>query len=206
MYLADVGDPLTGNALEAASVVRRTTVPLLRAMLPDVAPQDAYERLRTLPFVESGRDGLHVHDVVQQAIAAALRAADPSRHRDYRRAAWRRLRDEIRTVGQPDLWRYTADMLYILENPAVREAFFPSGTHLYAVEPAGSDDGAAIHAISERHEGPAATKLLDAWWCRAPQTFWVVRGPDGAVKGFFVLFVPDTLNPALFDDDPILQQ
>lgn len=206
MYLADVGDPLTRSALEAASAVRRTTVPLLRAMLPDVAPQDAYERLRTLPFVESGRDGLHVHDVVQQAIAAALRAADPSRHLDYRRAAWRQLRDEMRTVGQPDLWRYTADMLYILENPAVREAFFPSGAHLYAVEPAGSDDGAAIHAISGRHDGPAATKLLDAWWSRAPQTFWVVRGPDGAVKGFFVLFVPDTVNPALFDDDPILQR
>ena len=97
-------------------------------------------------------------------------------------------------------------MLYILENPAVREAFFPSGTHLYAVEPAGSDDGADIHAISERHDGPAATKLLDAWWSRAPQTFWVVRGPDGSVEGFFVLFVPDTVNPALFDDDPILQR
>ena len=100
MYLADVGDPLTRNALEAASVIRRTTVSLLRAMLPDIAPQDAYERLRMLPFVESGRDGLHVHDVVQQAIAAALRAADPSKHRDYRRAAWRQLRDEMRTVGQ----------------------------------------------------------------------------------------------------------
>jgi len=30
-------------------------------------------------------------------------------------------------VGHSDLWRYTADMLYLIANPVVREAFFPSG-------------------------------------------------------------------------------
>ena len=46
LYLAEVTDPLTRRALEAASVVRRVTVPLLGAMLPDVAPLDAMERLQ----------------------------------------------------------------------------------------------------------------------------------------------------------------
>ena len=35
MYLGDVDDPLTRRALEAASVVRRVTHSLLRAMLPE---------------------------------------------------------------------------------------------------------------------------------------------------------------------------
>ena len=62
VYLAEVSDPLTRRALEAASVTRRVTVPLLGAMLPDIAPADAFERLRHLPFVETARDGLMVHD------------------------------------------------------------------------------------------------------------------------------------------------
>src|SRR5690606_22090006 len=40
VYLRDVDDTRTRRALEAASVVRRTTVPLLRAMIPGDAPQD----------------------------------------------------------------------------------------------------------------------------------------------------------------------
>ena len=35
-------DPVTRRAVEAAAVVRSITVPLLGAMLPDVAPSDAY--------------------------------------------------------------------------------------------------------------------------------------------------------------------
>ena len=206
LYLVDVEDPLTRKALEAVSVVRRTTLSLLNSLLPGTAPQDVFERLRSLPFVEMTRDGLHVHDAVQQAIATGLRSADPARYRDYRRRAWRQLREELRTAGTQDLWRYTADMLYILENPAVRESFFPSGVHDLAVEPARTDDGPAIHAISVRHETHGATRLVEAWWARAPQTFRVVRDSEGAVTGFFCLFAADAVDSSLLRIDPILQR
>ena len=42
------------------------------------------------------------------------------------------------------MWRYTADLLFILENPAVREAFFPTSEHRYFVEPARPGDWPAI--------------------------------------------------------------
>ena len=140
LYLAEVTDPLTRRALEAASVVRRVTVPLLGAMLPDVAPLDAVERLRMLPFVESARDGLIVHEAVQQAIAAALKGDEPERYREYRRRAWHELRSEVGQAGRSELWRYTADMLYLLENPEVREVFFPSGASEVAIETASAAD------------------------------------------------------------------
>jgi len=57
MFLADARDPATRRALEACSVVRRVTVSLLRALLPDLAPRDAYDRLRALPFVGPADDG-----------------------------------------------------------------------------------------------------------------------------------------------------
>ena len=105
-------------------------------MLPDAAPQDAFERLRGLPFVELSSDGLVIHDTVREVVAAYLRASDPDRSRRYRIAAWRQLRDEVTRATSHEMWRYTADLLYILENPAVREGFFPTSEHRYFVEPA----------------------------------------------------------------------
>jgi hypothetical protein len=203
LYLSDVHDPLTRKVLEAASVIRCVTLSLLKAMLPEAAPQDAFERLRALPFVESRRDGLVVHDAVRDVIAASLKAADPSAYRNYRRAAWRHLRAEIRSASFLELWRYTADLLYILENPEVREAFFPSGTHDFAVEPARREDNNSIETIIERGEGPEAGNLLRTWWSRAPGTFRVVRDSNGNVVGLVCIFDPSTIKPAYLLDDPV---
>jgi hypothetical protein len=204
IYLADVPDPLTREVLEAASVVRRTTHSLLRAMLPDLTIEDAFERLRDLPFVESGRDGLIIHDLVHEAIDAALRAADPSRRRAYRRSAWRQLTNEVKAVSRTELWRYTADLLYMIENPLIREAFFPSGAHVFSIEPARTEDGPAIEEITHRHEGPQAASYLTRWWRQAPQVFRVVRDRDGLVAGYYGLFEPSTVPVAYVRDDPVV--
>ena len=204
VYLADVRDPLTREVLEAASVVRRSTRSLLGAMLPDAAPQDAYERLHVLPFVESGSDGLILHDVVREAISAALRAADPARYRALRHAAWRQLRTELGTAGRSDLWRYTADMVYLIENPVIRETCFPSQSYPFAVEPALPDDGPAIRDIAERQDGPESAALLDGWWQRIPEAFFAVRDRDASVVGFYAMFDPAEVDRSALKDDPIV--
>ena len=189
-------DPTTRRALDAASVVRRTTLTLLQAMLPDEDPADLFARLRALPFVELGAGGLLVHDAVRAATSALLHAADPARHRAHRRAAWTRLRAELRTAGRSDLWRYTADMLYLVENPIVRSAFFPSGSDELVIEPARPDDAAAILAMT-----PDA--FLEAWWRQAPETFRVARDTEGAVRGVSSLCLPQDAPRALLRDDPV---
>ena len=83
------------------------------------------DRLRRLPFVETDYDGLLLHDTVREAVAAILRSSDPDRSRRYRGAAWRQLREEVAHATSQEMWRYTADLLYILQNPIVRESFFP---------------------------------------------------------------------------------
>ena len=124
LYLARL-EPLTRQALDAASVVRRPTLSLLAAMLPDAAPQDAFERLRGLPFVELSGDGLVLHDTVREVVAAYLRASDPDRSRRYRIAAWRLLRDEVTRATSHEMWRYTADLLFILESPGRARGLLP---------------------------------------------------------------------------------
>ena len=126
LYISDIPDPHTRRVLEAASVVRRVTVPLLAAMLPDASPQDAQERIRALPFVQADKDGLHIHDAVREAIALTLRAQNPAEHRTYRHAAYRHFMAGLRIASAPDLWRSVADLLYLLENRIIREAFFPT--------------------------------------------------------------------------------
>ncbi|MBA1146612.1 winged helix-turn-helix domain-containing protein [Ectothiorhodospiraceae bacterium WFHF3C12] len=206
MFLADVGDPVTRRVIEGAAVTRRVTVSLLRALFPDLAPQDAFERLRRLPFVDGTSDGLIIHDAVREAIARSLRASDPSRHLEYRRAAWHRLTAEAGAAGSIDLWRYTADMLYLIENPVVREAFFPSGTPRLPVERAHPGDEDALTAIIHGAEGGEAARVLLQWWRRMPQAFSVVRSPEGRVIGLCCKLRSDRVEPTWLLDDPVTAQ
>ena len=95
-YIEAVPDPITRRALEASSVVRCVTEPLLHALLPETPPRDTMERLAALPFVEPGREGLFIHDAVRSAIASSLATRDPDSHREYRRAAWAFLQNRLR--------------------------------------------------------------------------------------------------------------
>ena len=205
MYLQEINDVLSQQALEAASVVRRATGPLLSAMLEDPDGDHAVTRLLELPFVDTGRYGLVVQEAVKEAVADFVRSANPLRYASYRRAAFRELRSEAQQAAPRELWRYTADMLYLIDNPVVREAFFPSGTQPLAVEPARADDLGPVRSISLRHDGGDAAAVLERWWVTAPETFSVVRDRDGEVAGFFTLLQDHMLHRSYVPDDPILE-
>src|SRR5215471_8006652 len=175
-------------------------------MLPDVAPQDAFERLRSLPFVKSERDGLRLHELVHQAVGSTLRATDPNKYQEYRRAAWRQLSTEARRTGLQELWRYTADLLYLIENPVVREAFFPTDSPQYILEPARAEDGPAILSISRAHETEHAARLIEIYWERVPYCFQVARDKNNQPAGFYLMFDASSIPPSLLNDDPILEQ
>ncbi len=205
-HLAEIPDPVTRRAIEAAALVRTVTAPLLGAMLPDVAPSDAYERLRMLPLMQRDRDGLKLHDSVRDAIAGELRSEDPERYVALRRACWSRLTRDLRTAPPAELWRCTADLLYLLENPVVREAFFPSGAQRYAVEPARPADEAAIAAIAERHDGPVAARATTEWWKARPDGFAVARDRAGEVVGYYFLVEAAGLDPGFAANDAVFSR
>jgi len=203
LYLEDVSDPLVRKALHAISTVRRTTVSLLKSLIPESDTETLYDHLQILPFVDSERDGLHLHDVVQQAIAEATKAGDPTAYRDYRRAAWRQLRKEVVTAGAPELWRFTADLLYLIENPVCREAFFPSTAQPLAVEPAAGDHAEAIEKIARLHDGPEATNALLAWWASSSESFSIARDTDSKIVGFYCMFDPQAIDSEQRGRDPL---
>lgn len=201
-YVADL-DTTTREALDAASVVRRTTRSLLAEMVPEAAPVDSFDRLRDLPFVQVLHDGLALHEMVQQALSALLQATDPQQHRRLRRAAWRQLRREVADASRSELWRYTADMLYLIENPVLREGFFPSDPHRYVMDDARPGDGLAISHMAERWLPARAAQSVGMWWQRAAQSFRVARDASGDVGAFMIFFERGGVPTAWLEDDPI---
>jgi DNA-binding response OmpR family regulator len=203
-YLAQaVPDQLTRRALAASSVVRRVTLPLLRALLPEDDAEAAYARLQSLAVVAVTPDGLAVQDVLRHALAAHLKSADPASYRDSRRAAWRYLRGAAAVAARADLWRFTADMLYLIEDPVARQTFFPQGVSAYAVEPAQPWDAEDIASIVAAHEGPSTRAAMLRWWERFPGAFSVVRDRHGSVVAMACVFERSTADAADVLADPV---
>ena len=202
-YLTTVPDPHTRQTLEASSVLRRVTESLMGAILPGAAPSEVVDRIAALPFVDVGPDGLVVHDVIREAIARRLAAVAPDRYQACRRAAWYQLRAEMQAVPISALWRYTADLLYLLEVPELREGFFPSDHQPLGVERARPGDAEAIVAITRAHCGPAEAAALRAWWERAPELFVVCRDDAGDVLGYGITLAASALPPGIARHDPV---
>jgi DNA-binding CsgD family transcriptional regulator len=174
------------------------TEPVLRAVLDVDDARTGFDALRALPFVEVDQDGLLLHDVVRDTVASELALRDPDTRRTYRLRAARHLGG--RPVTNGNLWRHTADLWFLVENPVIRYSCFPTTRPDHVVEPARPDDDAAVTAIIERHE-PAA--LLQTWWQRHPNSFAVARRSDGTVDAFVQIIELSAADPALLATDPV---
>lgn len=194
--------PDTVTAVEAASTARRVTEPILRALLDRDGVRDAFEALRRLPFAERTGEGLLLHDVVRDTVARDLAVRDPEAHARYRRNAANFFTAQARRP-RVDLWQATADLIYLIKNPVLREACFPHGGAAYSVEPARRGDGSAIRAITERHETPQAAALLLRWWDRHPEAFSVARDTAGEVAALVHVAEFGSIDPDLLADDPV---
>jgi hypothetical protein len=202
-FLAEVEEPLLREAVRSASVVRRVTRSLLRALMPSIDDDVLFDRLASLPFVESAPDGLMVHDAVREAVRTDLEAIDPATCQRYRRAAWQQLTHEAKSAAVGNLWRYSADLIFLINNPAIREAFFPRDVARFYVERAETGDEAAILSIAADHEGHEAARIVENWWKYLPRSFSVIRDAHGQIAGFYCLLDADDAAPLMMRSDPL---
>jgi serine/threonine protein kinase len=191
------------EAVEAISTIRWTTEPVLRSLLGVAEVRNLFDELGELPFVYSTPEGLVLHDVVHEAVAKDLSHRDPERYRLYRSRAWRIFSAASRGASEHHLWHLTADMLYLIENPVVREAFFPAGSTEYVVQPAAAEDSADILQIARSEETGEAARQIERWLDRHADSFSVAKGNDGKVAGFYFSFEPDKVDSELLSTDPL---
>ncbi|HEY0858010.1 MAG TPA: winged helix-turn-helix domain-containing protein [Albitalea sp.] len=200
---SEVDDPAVRQALHRASVVRRVTISLLRALVPGADAHALFDALAGLPMCSVAFDGLLIHDAARAALAAHFKAIDPAGYRDARRAAWLALRDESLGAGSSELWRYTADMLYLVEAPTVRETFFPSSSEVVAVEAAAARDEGAVMQIAAQQLSAEELARLRHWWRAAPAAFRVTRDANDQVSGFSCFAERAQVPAALLSADPL---
>ena len=202
-YLDAVPEAEVRTALDAASVVRRVTLPMLKSLCPKLPAEELYESLSALSFVEVRRDGLAIEDSVRKVIGSRLQAADVGQYRQYQKSAWSLLRRQLKESVRADLWRCTADIIWLIENPVIREAFFPSQSAQFSVEPATPQDHEDVMAIAARHEPPAALEALLLWWKHLPSAFHVVKDASANIVGFYCIAKPDELGGDWMNADPV---
>jgi hypothetical protein len=203
VYLSGIENKDFREAIEAASVVRRITVPMLSALVPRIAAPGFFDNLRQLPFDDVVQDGLHIHDAVRGAVAAALELFDPPRCRRYQRAAWRYVKSEARRCSPSDTWRHTADMIYLLRNPIIREAFFPSASTDFVVDRIQAADIEHVINITKRYEPEPIVALVRNWLAKDRNSFFAIRDRQNHLAGFHWTYDPAQMDFALIERDPI---
>jgi len=194
--------PETIEAVEAATTVRRVTEPLLRAMLSISDVRNIFSNLQALPFTDVTTEGLIFQDVVRETISKELERRDPERYRRFRKSAYTYFTRESHRAAANTLWQYTADLLYMIENPIARGAFFPEGATDLRVEPATADDAADIHQIAKSRETTESSRLIELWWQHHPETFNLAKSPDGQAQAFYIIFEPEKVSRTLLEKDP----
>ena len=196
--------PSERESVEASCTARRVTEPILRALLDRDSVREEYDGLARLPFVERTPDGLLLHDVVRETVGRELAQRDPEASARYLSRAARFFTAQAQRPARR-LWEATADLIFLLKNPVLRDACFPLEGSAHTVEPATEGDDTAVREIIARHESAPAAAVLLAWWERHPETFAIARGPDGAADAMVQVARLDLIDPELLDADPVAQ-
>lgn len=137
-------------------------------------------------------------------IAERLRAVDPQQFRRYRSAAWRHLQSETRALARHELARSTADVLFLIDNPVVREAFFPTTAHAHSVEASKAADADALRTLWHEHDFPESAAVLDHWLDRIPNAVRAVRDHSGTLVGCSIVASWRDIPQSLERVDPVL--
>lgn len=183
--LADRDDGELVRMTEAASIVRRATRPLLTAMLGADAMR-SFATFGELPFVQLDHEGHHLAEPVAQSLAARLASVEPDRHARLRGAAATWISGRLREAGPGERWRYMADLLYLVEQSQVRDAFFPPNVATPPVEPAERRDFPAILEIVGEMASARERAIVEVWARVLPHRFNVARAADGRVLAFYL--------------------
>ena len=170
------------RALEASAQVRFVTEPLLTALIdvPDAAEQ--FDWLRSLPFVDSGAQGLYLHDLARTVLSTDLRW----RHPEFYVQLHARAREYyLGRLDNPDPAAQAGllmDLMY-LHTELRRFLAPPEQSAGLRLDRAAVHDRDAVLALVARHEGDGSAALAGRWWTHPSASWAVVRDAGDEVVG-----------------------
>jgi len=166
-------------------------------------PIPLLEAVEALPFATRDAEGIYIVEPVRRAIVDWMSGIEPERYQLWRKTASDWIVGRLRATGRSGRWRHMADLLHLLEQPALRNAFFPPEEEAPPVEPAGVGDFDHIFEIVELRDGPDERARIEVWAERLPHRFSVARGSEGEVLAFYVFARQDDPHSGLDSVDPL---
>jgi hypothetical protein len=203
--LQAIGDSDLRRAVEACAIVRRANRALVSAILEvkEPIPLSLLEAIEALPFASRDAEGIYIAEPVRRALVDWMSGVEAERYQLWRKTAADWIVSRLRTAGRSGRWRYMADLLHLLEQPALRNAFFPPEEEAPPVEPACAGDFDQIFEIAELRDGPDERACIEVWAQRLPHRFSVARGPVGEVLAFYLFARQDDPHSGLGAVDPL---
>ncbi len=200
-----IGDSDLRRAVEACSIVRRANRTLMSVILgtEEPIPLSLLEAVEALPFAARDAEGIYVAEPVRRAIIDWMSGVDPERYQMWRKTAADWIVSRLRAAGRSGRWRHMADLLHLLEQPSLRNAFFPPEEAAPPVEPARADDFDQILEMVEHRDGPDERVRIETWAQRLPHRFSVARGSKGEVLAFYLFARQDDPHSGLGAIDPL---
>jgi Transcriptional regulatory protein, C terminal len=203
--LQAIGDSGLRRSVEACAIVRRANRALVSAILEveEPIPLSLLEAVEALPFATRDAEGIYIAEPVRRALVDWMSGVEAERYQLWRKTAADWIVSRLRTAGRSGRWRYMADLLHLLEQPALRNAFFPPEEEAPPVEPARADDFDRIFDIAELRDGPDERACIEVWGQRLPHRFSVARGPKSEVLAFYLFVRQDDPHSGLGAVDPL---
>jgi hypothetical protein len=200
-FVEDVQDPVRRRALEAASVVRSLTEPLLGAVLGHDA-HEVFVWLRELSFMRMDATGLFPHDVVREALVADLRWRDAAAYALIVERAHVYYAAQIASGADRDA-HFTRNHLFLSRfAPGVGEVVRWADSPAFRVEVATEGDVPALIALVRRHEGDDSAAIAAHWFARQLDRVLVVRDASGAPAGLVVPIALERVSTGDLERDP----
>ncbi len=205
-FIEHVPSPVHRAALEAASLVRIMTEPLLAAMIEAPNSHEIFAWLRTLSFVTVERRGLFPHDLARDALCLELRWRNPERYAELHSHARRYYMTHFVEGNRQRQQNILSDYLYLhRENPVVRPYFeWQEEGNLFvdSVQPA--DQAALLHVI-EKHEGAESATLAAHWLAHSAQQTLLFRDAAGQMQGLLLLVALEQVTREDVATDPAVR-
>jgi hypothetical protein len=200
-----IGDSDLRRAVEACAIVRRANRALMSAILEteEPIPLSLLEAVEALPFATRDAEGIYIAEPVRRAIVDWMSGVEAERYQLWRKTAADWIVSRLRTAGRSGRWRHMADLLHLLEQPALRNAFFPPEEEAPPVEPARAHDFDQIFEIAELRDGPDERARIEVWAQCLPHRFSVARGSQGEVLAFYLFARQDDPHSRLGAVDPL---
>lgn len=197
--LDEVPTPAHRQLLDAAAMTRVVTRGLVRHLFGADAADHLFEWLRVRSFMEEVANGVCPHDLVRDVLEDELRRTDPDAYaRIHHQIREHLLAERARPGGARDA---AQGIVYLHRKSSLLSSYWDWGT-FGSVEATGlrAGDAPALGALVADAEVP----ILEHWMRRQPESFTVVRAPNGDVLGMSSILLLEAPTHEDLSVDPTL--